>query len=209
MIILSGRCLSVRYIVIACGSGAESVLEKVVIIFAAYTEGSQLQQERAISSSSFIRLLCLACCQCGCPGTFSPPLHQHSCSHPLLSEVDHLSGLITSLTSSYSTLYSSFSYSSLIHPTRVRLLSSDYFYKCHDLQLYWTSVYKLHRNGDSRISCRATIPSPNQTKLCLISQTAAWLSGSHMDSLWTSLLTFPIAFLLVEAAKSIKSDHHR
>lgn len=110
MIILSGMCLSVRYIVIACGSGAESVLEKVVIIFAAYIEGSQLQQERAIG------------------------------------------------------------------------------------------------NGDSRVSCRATIPSPNQTKLCLISQTAAWLSGSHMDSLWTSLLTFPIAFLSVEAAESIKSN---
>lgn len=110
MIILSGRCLSVRYIVIACGSGAESLLEKVVIIFAAYIEGSQLQQERAIG------------------------------------------------------------------------------------------------NGDSRVSCRGTIPSPNQTKLCLISQTAAWLSGSHMDSLWTSLLTFPIAFLSVEAAESIKSD---
>lgn len=95
MIILCSRCLSVRYIVIACGSGAESVLKKVVIIFAAYIEESQLQQERAISSSSFIRLLCLACCPCGCPGTFSPPPHQHSCSHPLLSEVDHLSGLIT------------------------------------------------------------------------------------------------------------------
>lgn len=58
VIILSGRCLSVRYIVIACGSGAESVLEKVVIVFAAYTEGFQLLRERAISSSSFIRLLC-------------------------------------------------------------------------------------------------------------------------------------------------------